>query len=149
MHAAAAAEHQGVDPLHQPHGVGVGVTEGHPGPRHQIEPVLEGCRYIEVVHGGADQQQVDGLEFGNQPIRQRHRLPDGLIGRFSPAQGVKQRAVEGGQVEGGQVAHHHLVLMALLPACLQEALHQLVGAGCGAVEAGLQQQDLAHEGNSI
>ena len=67
----------------------------------------------------------------------------------SAPQGVKQCAVQWRQGEGRQVAYHHLVLVALLPARLQKALHQLVGAGRGAVEAGLQQQDLTHEVNSI
>ncbi|MNL68069.1 hypothetical protein D3C87_1927340 [compost metagenome] len=62
---------------------------------------------------------------------------------------MKQFAVQWRQGEGWQVVHNHLVLVALLPARLQKALHQLVGAGCGAVEAGLQQQDLTHEVNSI
>src|SRR5690606_1689408 len=49
------------------------------------------------------------------------------------------------QIEAGQVAHQHLIEMPLGQSFSQETVDQGVGPGVAAHDAGLEDEDLAHE----
>ncbi|MNN64709.1 hypothetical protein D3C81_1801620 [compost metagenome] len=53
--------------------------------------------------------------------------------------------VENREIEAGQVAHHHLIGAPPGPAFGQKTVDECVGLGVAAHDAGLEDENLAHE----
>ncbi|MNC04926.1 hypothetical protein D3C75_523770 [compost metagenome] len=140
MHATTGADHQGAGVLHQADRAGLGVAEGNAGTGHQIDPVLQLGRDVEVVHGGRDDHQIARLELGHQLVGLGQHGQLTLIQVFATAQAHGQLAVEHRQIQGCQITHSDAVTLALG----QVAVDQGVGLGILAQDAGLENEDIGH-----